>query len=231
MTEADEISHGPDEEPHWSRELRPPGWMRSRWVRATAAAVVVAVAVVVGGGALLNTPASTPAGSGARPTAGSAAPASADPGISSVGQLPQDFVAVGEICPPVTDGRHTLTVSFTLRNIAQIPITIRSVQPLLPLGGLSAVSTDIAGGTCTASTGAPADLVIAVGDSVVVTFRFLLPATCPQPLPIQARTVILTGPASSGEASGAPGVSLIENDVGVFDDLGAITFDTCAATT
>jgi hypothetical protein len=233
VTEPDEISQGPEEEPHWSRGVRLPGWLRGPWVRGTAVAVVVAVTVVVGGGALLNQPVSSPGG---RPTTGSADPAASDPdsagpGVSSQSLLPADFVAVGEICPSVTDGRHTLTVSFTLRNIAQIPITIRSVQPLLPLGGLTTVSTDISGGTCAASAGAPADLVIPVGDDVVVTFRFLLPATCPQPLPIAVRTVFLIGPASSGEASGAPGVSLLQDDVGVFDDLGAIKFDTCTPST
>lgn len=227
MSEPEEINQGPEQEPPWSREFRLPSWTRAGWVRGTAAAVVVALVVL---GVFLQNPVARPA-AGARPTAGAASLPSAGPGAASPGALPADVVAVGEICPPVTDGRRTLVVSFTLKNIAVIPITIRSVRPLLPLGGLTTVSTDISSGTCAARSGAPADLVLPVGDYLVVTFRFLLPSTCPQPLPIQAKALILTGPASSGEASGAPGVSLLENDVGVFDDLGAIKFNTCSGTT
>jgi len=138
----------------------------------------------------------------------------------------QTYVQVAEICPPVTDGLHALVVSFILRNVSTVPVTVRSVQPQLPLGGLDVVSTDVSGGTCAATTGAPAGLDLPAGGQLVVAFRFLLPGTCPQALPIQARTVVLVGPASSGNAESAPAVS---GDLGVFNDLGSIRFSDCPA--
>jgi hypothetical protein len=221
----EELGNGPEDESPWSRQLRLPDWARSGWARALAGVVVAGVLLVAlwqAGG--LGSAASKPAPS-TRPSAAAepAGPAEAQPSL-----LPQDFVAVGEICPPVTDGSHTLVVSFTLKNISSVPVTVRSVQPLLPLRGLDAVSTDIAGGTCAQTTGAPANLVLPVGDNLVVTFRFLLPDTCPKPYPIEAKTQVLVAPVGgSPQPSGAPALSLHESDVGVFDDLGAIHFDTC----
>jgi CDGSH-type Zn-finger protein len=227
--EPEQLSSGPEREPRWSPRGQLPGrlvalrsrlavarWVRARRVRAAASLVVVAAT----GFWLVD--------ASPEPGAGASGPRST-PSAGASGTPGQQYVEVGEICPPVTDGLHTLVVSFTLRNISTVPVTVRSVQPLLPLAGLDTVATDISGGTCSATTGAPADLDLPAGGSLVVTFRFLLPGTCPQALPILARTKILVGPASSGNFQGAPGVSVVQNDVGVLDDLGAIRFADCPA--
>ena len=170
------------------------------------------LAVAAAGWWLLHQPGSTP------PKAAAVATLSA-PG--------QRLVQVAGICPPVTDGRHALVVSFVLRNVSAAAVTVRSVQPLLPLGGLDAVAIDISGGSCAATSAAPGGLDLAAGGDLVVSFRFLLPGTCPQALPIQARTEVLVSPAVSDTPVDA--ATAVGDDLPVFNDLGSIRFSTCPA--
>jgi len=158
---------------------------------------------------------------------GSTPPAAAATATVSAPAPGQQLVQVVAICPPVTDGAHALVVSFVLRNVSAVPVTVRSVQPLLPLGGLDTVAIDISGGSCAATSGAPGGLDLAAGGDLVVSFRFLLPGTCPQALPIRARTVVLVSPASSGNPVDTAGVRTVGDDLPVFNDLGPIRFSTC----
>jgi len=214
--ETDEIASGPAGAPRGSPGRNFAAWSWAR--RAGTVVALVAAAVWL----------TRSVGGAGHPAARTTAPptASAPATATSSFSLDQAFVEVSEICPPVTDGVHSLVVSFILRNISAVPVAVLSVQPLLPLHGLSAVATDISGGSCARTTGAPAGLALAVGGQVVVSFRFVLPGTCPQALPIQARTQILVGPAQS-----AAGPSLVQDDLPVLNDLGAIRFDTCPAST
>ena len=210
------IGSGQGPRPRWfprGPRRRSPRWVRSRWPRATLTLAGVAAALWW----LLQQPGSRP------PTPPTQAPA-------PVTQATQQFVQVVEICPPATDGRHALVVSFILRNISAVPVTVRSVQPLLPLGGLDAVATDISGGTCAATSGAPAGLDLAAGGDLVVSFRFLLPGTCPAALPIQARTEVLVSPVLPGDTVTAATARVVGDDAPVFNDLGSIRFSTCPAT-
>lgn len=237
----EEISSGPEREPRWApagqlprqvvalrsrcEQARAAGarlWARGVRLRRVGAGMALAVVTAAAVWVVDSPPPSGPGSAGRHaPSASPETPVAAG----------QQYVEVGEVCPPQTDGVGVLVVSFTLRNISGGPVSVRSVQPLLPLGGLDAVSTDISGGTCAATTGAPADLDLPVDGTLVVTFRFLLPGTCPQALPIQARTTILVGPALSVGAGEAPAVSLVNHDAGVLADLGAIRFADCPAAT
>jgi hypothetical protein len=219
----DEIGNEPDElgrGPSRTAAAPPSRWASWAawpfWARALAGAGLIAGAIGYG---LLR-------GYG-KPHAPIPSPIPSAPTASAAPALPGTYVRVSRICQPVTDHRHVLTLSFLLTNVADVPVTVSAVQPLLPLGGLDTVSIDIAGGTCSAPEVAPAGLDLPIGDSLLVTFRFLLPATCPQPLPVQVRALVVSGPASSGNQPGAPGVTTTRNDLPLFPDLGAIPFDSC----
>ena len=160
--------------------------------------------VVVGGTVLL----------GQRGEARLTAPSAAPSATFQEGPQPQYF-DVGTICPAVTDRVHTLLLSFTLTNITTATVTVERVEPVLPLQGLRTVSIDIAGGTCDEHRGAPTALEVPAGTALLVTFRFLLPATCPKPLPVQVRVDVRSGSA------------VLTTVVPLYNDLGAVNFDTC----
>jgi hypothetical protein len=127
-------------------------------------------------------------------------------------------VAVDTVCPVTahTDGRRSLTVSFTLGNHGAEAVTVVRVEPVLVLGGLRPVSTATAAGTCERQAPAPEDGTLAPGGSLLVTFQFdVPPGTCPAPLPVQASVRV--------RAHGTTTVS----QLAVLPDLGGVAFDAC----
>ncbi len=204
----EEIGQGPDRPPVLARLPLPPWWAR----------VVAAVVVVVLGGALLlhQTRHAKPRGPS---TAPSAAPSAGSSAASSGSASPTAPVVadfnLGTFCKPVTDGRTTLVVAFTVINLSQATAKVTGVEPVLPLGGLRVVSTDVSGGSCGAPRVAPAGLDVVSGASLLVTFRFLLPPGCPQALPVQVAVQVQTQ------------AGVVADVVPVYPDLGSIAFHTC----
>ena len=197
MTEGrEEIGQGPDGAPVLARLPVPPWWAR----------VLAAVVVALLGWALLVHQARH-----AKPAVASAAP-SASP--SPTAPVVADF-NLGTLCRPVTDGRTTLLVSFTVINLSPATVRVTGIEPVLPLGGLRVVSSDVASGSCGAPRVAPAGLDVVSGASLLVTFRFLLPPGCPQALPVQAGVKVQTQ------------AGVVADVVPVYPDLGSIAFHTC----
>ena len=196
----EEIGQGPDRPPVLARLPVPPWWAR----------VLAAVVVAVLAGALLVHQARH-----AKPALRSAAPSATSPGSPSpTAPVVADF-NLGTLCRPVTDGRTTLLVSFTVINLGQATAKVTGVEPVLPLGGLRVVSTDVASGDCGAPRVAPAGLDVVSGGSLLVSFRFLLPAGCPQALPVQVGIQVQTR------------TGVVADVVPVYPDLGSIAFHTC----
>ena len=159
----DLLSGGPDRSP---RSLpRGP-------VRALVAVALLLLAGVVAGRALSRPPPTTV------PTA---VAASAGP--------PHVVLRVGQVCPVVTDGDR-LTVSFTLLNTGDGPGTLVTIEPDLPLPGVTPDGTTLAGGSCAAPVADAPGVLLFGGPSALVTFRFRLPPGCPAAYPVQARVVV-----------------------------------------
>jgi hypothetical protein len=196
----EEIGQGPDRPPVLARLPVPPWWAR----------VLAAVVVALLGGALLLHQARH-----AKPKGPSTAPSAASSGSPSpTAPVVADF-NLGTFCKPVTDGRTTLLLAFTVINLSQATAKVTGVEPVLPLGGLRVVSTDVSGGSCGAPRVAPAGLDVVSGGSLLVTFRFLLPPGCPQPLPVQVAVQVQTQ------------AGVVADVVPVYPDLGSIAFHTC----
>jgi hypothetical protein len=135
------------------------------------------------------------------------------------------YVNLGALCPVVTDHRHTLTLSFTVVNLTATPVTVVNltatpvtavaVEPSLPLPGLQLTGSSIAGSTCASPAPAPPGGVLDAGRSLLATFHFTLPDTCPQPLPVRANVRVRADEW------------VTTDQVGLFSDLGNVPFDTC----
>ena len=128
---------------------------------------------------------------------------------------PVPALAVGTVCPPRTDGRTRLDVSFTVVNTLNAPVTLVRAEPRFPLSGLRSLSTQVRTGSC-ARPGPPVhtDTVSAAG-TVLVVFLLGLPPTCPAALPVGATLYELRG--THGTRAAVP----------LFNDLGGIHFTTC----
>ncbi|MGC9668683.1 hypothetical protein ACNTMW_19260 [Planosporangium sp. 12N6] len=194
--DVDEISNGPAHD-------RRPGWSR----RVPVAVLVVAV------GALLLVRWYTQRSVEPHATAPDAtAPA---PSATARPTRQERYITLGAVCPPVTDGRHTLTVSFTVENVTSTPVTLVGVGPVLPLGLLRPTGSSVTGGSCGSPAAVAPGGILGRGTSLLVTFLFDLPDTCPQPLPVQADIRVKAG-----------GVEVTDR-IGVLSDLGGVAFDTC----
>jgi len=137
-------------------------------------------------------------------------------GPSPTGPLPPvPALSVGTVCPPRTDGRTRLDVSFTVVNTVPESVSLVRAEPRFPLGGLRAISTQVRSSDC-ARPGPPVHTDTVPGrGTVLVVFLLRLPPTCPTPLPIGATLHELRG-AHAGTAA-----------VPLFTDLGGIHFTTC----
>jgi hypothetical protein len=194
-------------EPGGSPGLRPLTW------------VVLAVGCVLAGVVvMLLRPPADPAAAPPPPSPAVSPPTWPDANLAGGRgvNLSSNTLTLGRICTPVTDGRRTLALSFTLVNESSIAITLIDVEPVLPIGGLQPRRPNTAGGTCEhPDTQAPGGL-LAPGATQLITLRFGLPEQCPQPFPVQARINL--------RAQQMVGMTT----VAVYRDLGAIDFDSCA---
>jgi hypothetical protein len=128
------------------------------------------------------------------------------------------YVSVSAVCPPLTDGRTTLTVRFLLRNVTGLPEELIRVTPELSLGGLRPRGAAVQRGSCAHPTGkptAPATNPMPPGGTLIVSLDFGLPKSCPAPYPIQAVVTV-----------GIGGVLRMDT-VALYTDLGSVAFDLC----
>jgi hypothetical protein len=128
---------------------------------------------------------------------------------------PGQRLLIASTCPPVTDGRRALAVSFELQNIGSIDVTLVAVKPVLPLRGLRVLGPATAGGTCERPGAQAPGGLLSPGAKQLITMRFGLPKRCPQPYPVQAR-VRLRANQMVGTTTAT-----------VHNDLGEVNFDTC----
>jgi hypothetical protein len=193
--EFEEIGHGPD---------RPVGGFRLSWLLITLVLVGAGVvAFIQHRSTVAAHPASTASTGPARP--------------ALVQQPAAPFVAVGDICPVVTDHRHVLTVSFTLVGLTPELVRVTGVEPVLPLGGLRPLATTVEGGTCVRPHSV-VNRVVLPSEGLLVTMRLALPKGCPQAFPVMANIHELV--------DGRP----VIDGVPVLSDLGNVTFVTCEPT-
>jgi hypothetical protein len=140
-----------------------------------------------------------------------------DPTAAVLAQI-SGYVSVGAVCPPLTDGKTTLTVRFLLRNVTGLPEELIQVTPELSLGGLHPRGAAVQRGTCAHPTGkptAPATNPMPPGGTLIVSLDFGLPKSCPAPYPIQAVVTV-----------GIGGVLRMDT-VALYTDLGSVKFDLC----
>jgi hypothetical protein len=137
-------------------------------------------------------------------------------------QLRSGYVSATEICHVTTDHRTTLDISLVLRNDTQVTERLEGLAAALPLGGLKDKGVVVRSGTCASPFGKPvkaAGQVLPSDTTVLVTLRLGLPTTCPQPLPVNLDvTLSIDG-------------NIRAEQVGLFPDLGSVTFTTCHPTT
>lgn len=194
--------------------FEPPQRGRRGYGGVVLALVVVGVVVwllVSGHGSDSGSPAPSPSAS--QP---SATPTPTDyqrPGIADA------KFALGEVCAPVKPTKRTFDVRFTLVNPSPAQLVLLRVVPALPLGGLQLEQTLITFGGCQDLYGPILrQPTVGSGGSVLVVFRFRLPPTCPQPLPVQAD---VTSRVFNVSQSGQRVV------LAVYPDLGSMDFATC----
>ena len=204
-----------------TRRPRPPLAGRVAW---SAVAVVALVSAGLAAPSLLDpgTPESGRAPAPVVPTTAPAdpapAPATSTPPAVDPPRLPRAAgspVSVEAVCTVGTDHTRQLAVRFLMTNETAADLTVLSVRPVLPLGGLRTVGISVVRGDCYRWLPGGPDDVVPPGDSRAVTMRFLLPRTCPWPLPVQAR-VRVRGP------DGTRGQTLR-----VLSDLGGTDFESC----
>ena len=188
----------------------------SRRTRVLLAWLVVAAVVVAGVVALRRGVDPVEAPRPASPPAAQMPRLPGQLGPPHTGPLPPvPALSVGTVCPARTDGRTRLDVSFTVVNTLPESVSLVRAEPRFPLGGLSAISTQVRSGSC-ARPGPPVHTDTVPGrGTVLVVFLLRLPPTCPTPLPIGATLHELRGTHAGTVA------------VPLFNDLGGIHFTTC----
>jgi hypothetical protein len=129
---------------------------------------------------------------------------------------------MGKVCQPVTNGHSSLEVRFTLTNGSRSEVRLLGIHPRLTSAGLVHSGTTVRIGSCSDVDSAPPGRThgqpLAADEGVVVSFTFVLPPECPEPLAIQAvaRTRIADVAGSGHRAVYT-----------LYPDLGSIAFDTC----
>jgi hypothetical protein len=199
----EELEQGGDLEPS---RLGPGAWI------GIALAAVVAGAFLLsgpGGGGTDALPSITP------PVQTFTAEPIPGPSVQSLVNDPGASLNIGLVCPAITDGRRSLSVSFELVNIGSTSVTVLGVKPLLPLAGLRPVGTTKSGGSCGEPGRNPTGGILFAGQKELFTMMFQLPKNCPKALPVQA-SVRLRVNQMVGTTT-----------VPVFSDLGSVEFVTC----
>ena len=183
-----------------------------RLVQVLALVLVVAAGAVValrgrdGGPAPAPAPTSGPTGAWSSPPT---------PVAGTVGPPLTGPLRAPDLC--VRTMRNTLSVQFTLENVAPGRVTVLAVTARLPIGGLEATGVQLpADGTCPAVAAAGSSLVLEPGAKVPVALRFRLPPECPAPYPVYA-DVELVG---TGETPTSQQIPLLA-------DLGGYDFTSC----
>jgi len=191
----EELKQGDDDEP---RRLS-----RAAWALVALAGVLTGAAFLAGRGLIDRTDESKPA------------PSSPSWSQPSPHLDPDQALAIQSTCPPLTDGRTRLTVSFTLRNVGTQNVTLVDVVPRLPIGGLLVKGPVTAGGSCgLPGVLAPGGLLVP-GQTQVISMVFRLPKGCPQPSPVPVQVTL--------RAEQMVGTTTVT----VLGDLGSVNFDTC----
>jgi hypothetical protein len=215
------------------RELRWPGWLRSRlpsWRPARGAAVFAAAALVIGlaagyaagdrharGAAALpgpTVPVSPPVSQSVSPPA---SPASAPAPGGALSFVISPAIIQGTGACAVQTGRE-LQLGVQVTNQSTAVVTLRTARAVLPLGGLRQVTWQWA--TCGAISAGPAqaDAVLLPGQGTWLSATFTVQRSCPAPLPVQ----FTVGYLAQGKAATArlPG----------FPDLGQVPYSGCPRT-
>jgi len=199
-----EPSAPPSREPTPAARLRP-----AVWVGIAVTAVLTGYVVLNRGPAPPDRPAPVPSSSsvpGPHP-AGDPAPAA--------GPNQRQYLSVTTICAPVTDGRHTLAVSFEVSDVSDYPVQLNAVDGVLPGGGLRQHGPATRGGDCRDDGALPVADTVLPGESRFYTLTFDLPQRCPARYPIQVRVGFVA------EGFTETSLSLLYSDLSVPD------FDRC----
>jgi hypothetical protein len=137
------------------------------------------------------------------------------PSVRQVEDDPGASLNVATVCKPVTDGSTSLTVSFDMVNFGTKDVQVTGIDPLLPMGGLTATGKIVSGGLC-AHPGKNPDLgYVYTNGHHLYTMKFKLPDTCPKALQVQAVVHLKMDGKSS------------VTTVPVLNDLQKIDFSTC----
>jgi hypothetical protein len=197
------------------RRLRlPDGWPApGGWRPSRGAAVFAAAALVVGlvaGYAAGNrqvhaaAPAAVPA-----PTA----PGSASPAPSGSTLFPfavSSALIQGTGACSAQSGRH-LALGVEFSNSSAVPVTLRSVRAVLPLGGLTAGAWHWTPcGALPQALAAQGDEILQPGASTWLTMTFTVKVGCPGPLPVQfAIGYVAPGYAGTATLAGFPDLAQV----------------------
>ena len=199
------------------RQFRLPGWLSSRlpsWRPSRGAGLLAVVALAAGlaagyaagdrarGGTALPAPSASP----------TAAPA-ARFSFTGTPALTQDTGACS-----VQRG-HDLVLGVQLTNESAQPLTLTTSKAVLPMGGLSQVSSQW--GTCGAIAAPPArvDDIVLPGASAWMAVTFTVKEECPRPLPVEFSVgYLLQGKYATASLPGFP-------------DLSQVPYTGCGATT
>lgn len=187
---------------------QPSQFVRPAWLGG----VLAGISMVLAG---CGSPAGDAADAASVSDAASPTPAAALPSVRNATLDPGQSLNVSTVCPPVTDGKTMLTVSFEVVNLGDTDVSITGVKALLPFGGMFQHGRTTSGGTClNTGTGSVAGVVPA-GESQLYTMNFKVPPTCPQNQQIQA-VISLVTPGGKGQTT-----------VPVLPNLKKMQFDNC----
>lgn len=178
-----------------------------RWVTAPVIAVLVsagAVAVLHGGGSLRADAAPSPT-----PTT--------SPTRMSESVDPLTMITSSDGVCTKTDHRRSVTISFGVVNLSSVPVVVRKVTPVLPLGGLRLSHQSIGLASCGQLQGTQGTRVLTPGRSLIVLFTFALSKQCPAPFPVQAEVTV----------SRVGGLRQVGVTVPLLNDLGGLEFEQC----
>jgi hypothetical protein len=200
VTDDDIISRGSSRQPtpeRWLRRMLVPQWRPPR------------IAVILGLAGLL-------AGLATGYAVGTWHPRKAAPASSQPSFNPQSVVPVFVSAPLTQPGPacsvqngHDLQLGVEVSNDSAASLTILRIAPLLPLGGLKALS--LTWGPCGELPGQPPeDQALTPGNSLWFTVTFRVLVTCPGPLPVQfAIGYSQNGQRAASTVAGFPDLSQV----------------------